>query len=141
MKVTKFLSILSLSVIGAFGGAASAWAVPLLGTDLSTFTVLGSSTVTNVPTSTINGNVGVWSAGGANAVTGFNSIPNVATADTQVTGGQCRPQNPKTPPIPELMRISIHVYTIIQHCFIMNLFPDPLRPTFPIAPERFFPWV
>ena len=88
MKVTKFLSILSLSVIGAFGGAASAWAVPLLGADLSTFTVLGSSTVTNVPTSTINGNVGVWSAGGANAVTGFNSSPGVAVADPQVTGGQ-----------------------------------------------------
>ena len=87
MKATKFLSILSVAVIGALGGTASAWAVPLLGPDLSTFTVLGASTVTNVPTSTIAGNVGVWSVGGANSVTGFNSSPGVAVADTQVTGG------------------------------------------------------
>lgn len=88
MKATKFLSILSVAVIGALGGAASAWATPLLGSDLSTFTVLGSSTVTNVPTSTIAGNVGVWSSGGANAITGFNSTAGgAATADPQVTGG------------------------------------------------------
>jgi hypothetical protein len=43
--------------------------------------------VTNVPTSTISGNVGVWSAGGANAITGFNSSPGVAVSDPQVTGG------------------------------------------------------
>ncbi len=87
MKTTKFLSILSLAGIGALGGAASAWATPILGSSLSSFTVLGASTVTNVPTSTIVGNVGVWSSGGANAITGFNSSPGVATADTQVTGG------------------------------------------------------
>lgn len=87
MKATKFLSILSVVVITALGGATSAWAIPLLGSDLASFTVLGSSTVTNVPTSTIVGNVGVWSSGGANAITGFNSSPGVAVADSQVTGG------------------------------------------------------
>lgn len=62
-------------------------AVPLLGSDLASFRVLGAETVTNVPTSTVVGNVGVWSSGGANAITGFNSSPGVAVADPQVTGG------------------------------------------------------
>lgn len=61
---------------------------PILGDDLASFTVLGSSTVTNVPVSTINGNVGVWSSGGGNAITGFNSAPGVATSDPQVSNGQ-----------------------------------------------------
>ncbi|WP_082680285.1 DUF3494 domain-containing protein [Paucibacter sp. KCTC 42545] len=71
----------------AMVGANSAMALPLLGTDLSTFTVLGAATVTNVPTSTISGNVGVWSSGGANAITGFLSSPGLAVADPQVTSG------------------------------------------------------
>jgi len=87
MKTPKALSILSLAVIGALYGASPALATPLLGTDLASFTVLGASTVTNVPTSTIGGNVGVWSSGGANAITGFNSSPGVAVSDSQVTGG------------------------------------------------------
>ena len=64
----------------------SASADPIL-SDLASFTVLGATTVTNVPTSTIIGNVGVWSSGGANAITGFNSLPGVAVSDPQVTGG------------------------------------------------------
>ncbi len=87
MKTPKYLSILSLAVIGALYGASSAWATPILGSDLASFTVLGASTVTNVPTSTIVGNVGVWSSGGANAITGFSSSPGVAVSDSQVTGG------------------------------------------------------
>lgn len=65
---------------------AGAYADPVLLSPLSGFAVLGSSTVTNVPTSTIVGNVGVWSSGGANAITGFNSSPGVAVSDPQVTG-------------------------------------------------------
>ena len=87
MKAPKHLSILSLAVVGAVCGAVPAWASPILGSDLATFTVLGASTVTNVSTSTIVGNVGVWSSGGANAITGFNSSPGVAVSDPQVTGG------------------------------------------------------
>lgn len=87
MKASKYLSILPLAVIGAIYGASPVLATPLLGSDLASFTVLGASTVTNVPTSTIGGNVGVWSSGGANAITGFNSSPGVAVSDSQVTEG------------------------------------------------------
>lgn len=83
----KTLSILALAVIGAFCGASPVWAAPILGSDLASFTVLGAETVTNVPTSTIVGNVGVWSSGGANAITGFSSVSGTATEDSQVTGG------------------------------------------------------
>ena len=76
-----------LVVIGALCVTNPALAIPIMGSDLASFTVLGASTVTNVPTSTIVGNVGVWSSGGANAVTGFNSSPGVGVSDLQVTGG------------------------------------------------------
>lgn len=83
----KSLSTLALATIGVFCGCSPVWATPLLGSDLASFTVLGGSTVTNVPTSTIIGNVGVWSSGGANAITGFSSSPGAAVSDPQVTGG------------------------------------------------------
>ena len=84
----KSLSTLALAVIAVFCGASPASATPLLGSDLASFTVLGASTVTNVATSVIVGNVGVWSSGGANAITGFCVSPLVACSDSQVTGGQ-----------------------------------------------------
>jgi hypothetical protein len=69
-------------------------ALPLLTTgayadsfrDLSAqnFAVLGGTTVTNVPTSTITGNVGTYSG---TTITGFNSLLGVAVSDPQVTGG------------------------------------------------------
>ena len=62
-------------------------ATPILESDLASFTVLGASTVTNVPTSTIVGNVGVWSSGGANAITGFSPSPPNPVSDAQVTSG------------------------------------------------------
>jgi len=80
----KSLSTLALAVIGVLCGSSPAWATPILGSDLATFTVLGSSTVSNVPTSTIVGNVGVYAG---SAITGFNSSPGVAVSDPQVTGG------------------------------------------------------
>lgn len=90
MKTLKRLhlaSFASIVAIGSLCGSPAALATPLMGSDLASFTVLGASTVTNVPTSTIVGNVGVWSSGGANAITGFLSSPGVAVADPQVTGG------------------------------------------------------
>lgn len=66
-------------------GPSQALAAPILGSDLASFTVLGASTVTNVPTSAIVGNVGVYAG---TAITGFLSSPGVAVSDPQVTGGQ-----------------------------------------------------
>jgi Ice-binding-like/PEP-CTERM motif len=58
MKTPKYLSILSMAVIGALYGASPASAAPILEADLASFAVLGATTVTNVPTSTIGGNLG-----------------------------------------------------------------------------------
>jgi hypothetical protein len=61
------------------------FAAPILGADLATFAVLSATPdVTNVPTSTIVGNVGVSPA---EAVIGFTFVAGTATADLQVTGG------------------------------------------------------
>lgn len=87
MNTLKFLSSLPLPVIGALCIASPALASPLLSSDLTSYTILGSSVITNVPTSTIVGNVGVWSSDGANAITGFNSSPGVWVSDPQVTEG------------------------------------------------------
>src|SRR5665647_3699499 len=54
----KSLSTLALAVIGALYGASPAWATPILGADLASFAVLGATGVTNVPVSTIGGNLG-----------------------------------------------------------------------------------
>ena len=83
---TKKMSVLTLAVLGALSGPTQVWATSILGM-ADSFTVLGGSTVINVPTSTIGGNVGVWSCGGANAITGFNASSGSAVSDPQVTGG------------------------------------------------------
>jgi hypothetical protein len=68
-------------------GIAPASATAILASDLAGFTVLGGSMVTNVAPSVIAGSVGVWSIGGANAITGFHSSQGVAVSDPQVTDG------------------------------------------------------
>lgn len=73
-------------------GISPVSAAPLLGDRLDSFTVLGASTVTNVPTSEIVGNVGVWSG---SSITGFNSAPGVAVSDPQVTGGLVHATTPE----------------------------------------------
>ena len=82
-KLLKSLSTLALAMTAVFGVAAPASAVPILGADLASFSVLGHLGVTNVPTSTIGGNVG---SAPSPAITGFNSSPGVAVSDPQVGG-------------------------------------------------------
>ena len=64
--------------------APTAHADSFTGLASENFAVLGATTVTNVPTSTITGNVGTYSG---ISITGFNSSPGVSVSDPQVTGG------------------------------------------------------
>jgi len=82
--ISKFLMLFVTATLATLLCTPLVSATPILGPDLASFTVLGGSTVTNVPTSTIVGNVGV-SPG--TSITGFNSVSGLATADPQVTGG------------------------------------------------------
>lgn len=58
MNHTGRLWVLSSAVIGALFGAIPAFAAPILSSDLASFAVLAATGVTNVPTSTIGGNLG-----------------------------------------------------------------------------------
>jgi hypothetical protein len=84
MKMNAMKLAIPMFVAALAYGPSQGLAVPILGADLASFAVLGAATVTNVPTSTIVGNVGV-SPG--SSITGFNSVNLTATADPQVTGG------------------------------------------------------
>ncbi len=55
---SKCLNLLVISALAALLCPALASAVPILGPDLASFAVLGATGVTNVPTSTIGGNLG-----------------------------------------------------------------------------------
>ena len=54
----KSLSASTLAVLGLFVGSAPVLAAPILGDELASFAVLGAAGVTNVPVSTIGGNLG-----------------------------------------------------------------------------------
>lgn len=80
MKTSKYLSILSMAVIGALYGSSTAWATPILGSTLASFAVLGSSDVTCVPTCVIGGNVG-----------SFPTAPTALPTDFSFTFGTLQP--------------------------------------------------
>ncbi len=76
---------------------AQVLAEPILSVDLAGFAVLGATTVTNVPTSTISGSVGAWNAsdGSSTAITGLACggayVAGSSCTDPQVTGGTVEP--------------------------------------------------
>jgi hypothetical protein len=84
MKIVSTpLSILALALGGVLFAAAPAWSAPVLNPDLASFAVLGASGVTNVPTSTIGGNLGSSanpSVGGGYVFTAGSLQQNTATA-------------------------------------------------------------
>lgn len=84
----KLLSLPALVVMGVFYSTSSAWATPILGSNLATFAVLGAAGVTNVATSTIGGNLGsapIGAVGGGYVFTSGSLQANTPIAqDAQI---------------------------------------------------------
>lgn len=81
----KCLNLLVISALAALLSPALASAVPILGPDLASFAVLGATGVTNVPTSTIGGNLGSAvnpSVGGGYVFTSGSIQPNTTLAQS-----------------------------------------------------------
>ena len=79
----RSLSASTLAVLGLFVGSAPVLAGPILGNNLASFAVLGAAGVTNVPVSTIGGNLGSSanpSVGGGYSFTSGSFQQNTALA-------------------------------------------------------------
>jgi len=86
MKTPKYLSILSLAVIGAVYGASPALADPILGSDLASFAILGGGGVTIGGTgSVINGSIGAFPT---------TSITGVIPTNFNISGGTVQSGGP-----------------------------------------------
>jgi len=82
MKKTECLSLVSLAVTGVFYGAPNAIALPLLDSDLASFTGLGASVRNNTPEAAL---------GNANA---SNASPGATVLASQTAGGHGGNGNP-----------------------------------------------
>jgi hypothetical protein len=81
----KCLNLLVIAALAALLCPGLASAVPILGPDLASFAVLGATGVTNVPTSTIGGNLGSAvnpSVGGGYVFTSGSLQPNTTLAQS-----------------------------------------------------------